>query len=69
VRRPQSLVDAPYILVFDLNTVQNLSQQKIEAILRYHSGLRVKPRSLVLLAQRVGSKVVPDCEDLALPLR
>jgi transposase len=56
-------------LACDLNKAKGLSMRKTVAILGEHFGLKLSAGGLALLVQRVGRKVQPQYEQLALELR
>ncbi len=56
-------------LACDLNKAKGLSMRKTVAILGEHFGLKLSVGGLALLVQRVGRKVQPQYEQLAMELR
>jgi hypothetical protein len=56
-------------LACDLNKAKGLSMRKTVAVLADHFGLKLTPGGLALLLQRVGRKVQPEYENLAVQLR
>lgn len=56
-------------LACDLNKAKGLSMRKTAAVLRDHFGLQLTPGGLALLVQRVGRKMAPQYQQLAVQLR
>jgi transposase len=56
-------------LACDLNKAKGLSMRQTTAILAEHFGLKLTPGALAQLVQRVGRKLQPEYEKLALELR
>jgi transposase len=56
-------------LACDLNKAKGLSMRKTVTILNEHFGLKLSGGGLALLVQRVGRKVAPQYEQMALQLR
>lgn len=56
-------------LACDLNKAKGLSMRKTVAVLGDHFGLKLTPGGLAQLLQRVGRKVQPDYEQMAVQLR
>lgn len=56
-------------LACDLNKAKGLSMRQTTAILAQHFGLKITPGGLAQLVQRVGRKLHPQYEKLALQLR
>lgn len=56
-------------LACDLNKAKGLSMRKTVAVLGDHFGLKLTPGGLALLLQRVGRKVQPEYEQMAVQLR
>lgn len=56
-------------LACDLNKAKGLSMRKTVAVLGEHFGLKLTPGGLALLVQRVGRKVQPEYEQMAVQLR
>lgn len=56
-------------LACDLNKAKGLSMRKTTAILGEHFGLRITPGGLAQLVQRVGRKLQPEQEQMAVQLR
>lgn len=56
-------------LACELNKAKGLSMRQTTAILAEHFGLRLTPGALAQLVQRVGRKLLPEYERMALELR
>jgi transposase len=56
-------------LACDLNKAKGLSLRQTTAILAEHFGLKLTPGALAQLVQRVGRKLLPEYEKMALELR
>ena len=56
-------------LACDLNKAKGLSMRKTVAVLHDHFGLKLTPGGLALLVQRVGRKLAPEYQELAVQLR
>ena len=56
-------------LACDLNKAKGLSMRKTVAVLGDHFGLKLTPGGLALLVQRVGGKMQPEYEQMAVQLR
>ena len=56
-------------LACDLNKAKGLSMRNTVSVLRDHFGLNLSPGGLALLVQRVGRKIQPEYEHMAVELR